>query len=160
MVRTGVTGRELLCPKGVRCASGKAYGVGRQRQRVPCVSWSMPKWRYMTSWDEKGLNHCSCSYTIHYCLNTSCCDSFILHFFPQGGLICRALLATTPHHNVHTFISLASPQAGQYGGQRVSFYVLKGQFTPKNQKYIAFFLPVLLFIHPQCFGVEFWRHWL
>ncbi|KAM3873019.1 lysosomal thioesterase PPT2-like [Diretmus argenteus] len=40
-----------------------------------------------------------------------------VHFlcFSQGGLICRALLATIPDHNVHTFISLSSPQAGQYG---------------------------------------------
>ncbi|XP_034030083.1 lysosomal thioesterase PPT2-like [Thalassophryne amazonica] len=35
--------------------------------------------------------------------------------FSQGGLICRALLSTVPHHNVDTFISLSSPQAGQYG---------------------------------------------
>ncbi|XP_062278248.1 lysosomal thioesterase PPT2-A-like [Scomber scombrus] len=35
--------------------------------------------------------------------------------FSQGGLICRALLSTTPNHNVHSFISLSSPQAGQYG---------------------------------------------
>ncbi|XP_071386073.1 lysosomal thioesterase PPT2-like [Centroberyx affinis] len=35
--------------------------------------------------------------------------------FSQGGLICRALLSTIPDHNVHTFISLSSPQAGQYG---------------------------------------------
>ncbi|XP_030826334.1 lysosomal thioesterase PPT2, partial [Camarhynchus parvulus] len=33
----------------------------------------------------------------------------------QGGLICRALLATTPDHNVRSFISLAAPQMGQYG---------------------------------------------
>ncbi|KAM9309181.1 lysosomal thioesterase PPT2-A-like [Pholidichthys leucotaenia] len=42
--------------------------------------------------------------------------------FSQGGLICRALLATTPDHNVDTFISLSSPQAGQYG---VTDYVTK-----------------------------------
>ncbi|XP_068616460.1 lysosomal thioesterase PPT2-A-like [Brachionichthys hirsutus] len=35
--------------------------------------------------------------------------------FSQGGLICRAFLATSPDHNVHTIISLASPQAGQFG---------------------------------------------
>ncbi|XP_028280894.1 lysosomal thioesterase PPT2-A-like isoform X1 [Parambassis ranga] len=45
-------------------------------------------------------------------------DGVHLLCFSQGGLICRALLATTPDHNVHTFISLSSPQAGQYGGQR------------------------------------------
>lgn len=36
---------------------------------------------------------------------------------PAGGLICRALLATMPDHNVHSFISLAAPQMGQYGGE-------------------------------------------
>uniref|UniRef100_A0A3P9N4K5 palmitoyl-CoA hydrolase n=1 Tax=Poecilia reticulata TaxID=8081 RepID=A0A3P9N4K5_POERE len=35
--------------------------------------------------------------------------------FSQGGLVCRAVLSTTPNHNVHTFISLSSPLAGQYG---------------------------------------------
>ncbi|XP_041649437.1 lysosomal thioesterase PPT2-like isoform X2 [Cheilinus undulatus] len=42
-------------------------------------------------------------------------DGVHLLCFSQGGLICRALLSTTPDHNVHTFISLSSPQAGQYG---------------------------------------------
>ncbi|XP_041799174.1 lysosomal thioesterase PPT2-like [Chelmon rostratus] len=42
-------------------------------------------------------------------------DGVNLLCFSQGGLICRALLSTTPDHNVHTFISLSSPQAGQYG---------------------------------------------
>ncbi|XP_053151577.1 lysosomal thioesterase PPT2 isoform X2 [Hemicordylus capensis] len=35
--------------------------------------------------------------------------------YSQGGLICRALLSTMPDHNVDTFISLSSPQMGQYG---------------------------------------------
>jgi hypothetical protein len=34
-----------------------------------------------------------------------------------GGLICRGILSTLPDHNVHSFISLSSPQAGQYGGK-------------------------------------------
>ncbi len=33
-----------------------------------------------------------------------------------GGLVCRGILETTPDHNVYTFISLSSPQAGQFGG--------------------------------------------
>ncbi len=33
-----------------------------------------------------------------------------------GGLVCRGILETTPDHNVHTFVSLSSPQAGQFGG--------------------------------------------
>ncbi|KAJ7985384.1 hypothetical protein DPEC_G00351500 [Dallia pectoralis] len=35
--------------------------------------------------------------------------------FSQGGLICRGLLSILPDHNVHNFISLSAPQAGQYG---------------------------------------------
>ncbi|KAF7653591.1 hypothetical protein LDENG_00081040 [Lucifuga dentata] len=42
-------------------------------------------------------------------------DGIHLLCFSQGGLLCRALLSTTPDHNVHSFISLSSPQAGQYG---------------------------------------------
>lgn len=33
-----------------------------------------------------------------------------------GGLVCRGILSTLSDHNVHSFISLSSPQAGQYGG--------------------------------------------
>ncbi|XP_068179264.1 lysosomal thioesterase PPT2-like [Antennarius striatus] len=42
-------------------------------------------------------------------------DGVHLLCFSQGGLICRAFLSTTPDHNVHTVISLSSPQAGQFG---------------------------------------------
>ncbi|XP_041843905.1 lysosomal thioesterase PPT2-A-like [Melanotaenia boesemani] len=42
-------------------------------------------------------------------------DGVHLLCFSQGGLICRAVLSTIPHHNVHTFIALSSPLAGQYG---------------------------------------------
>ncbi|XP_051852295.1 lysosomal thioesterase PPT2 isoform X2 [Antechinus flavipes] len=35
--------------------------------------------------------------------------------YSQGGLICRALLSVMDEHNVDTFISLSSPQMGQYG---------------------------------------------
>ncbi|XP_053744301.1 lysosomal thioesterase PPT2-A-like [Synchiropus splendidus] len=42
-------------------------------------------------------------------------DGVHLLCFSQGGLICRALLSTMPEHNVHSFIALSSPLAGQYG---------------------------------------------
>uniref|UniRef100_A0A8C6VFF7 palmitoyl-CoA hydrolase n=1 Tax=Naja naja TaxID=35670 RepID=A0A8C6VFF7_NAJNA len=42
-------------------------------------------------------------------------DGVHLYCYSQGGLICRALLSTMPDHNVDTFISLSSPQMGQYG---------------------------------------------
>lgn len=35
--------------------------------------------------------------------------------YSQGGLISRVILQTFPNHGVHNFISLSSPQAGQYG---------------------------------------------
>lgn len=35
--------------------------------------------------------------------------------YSQGGLLSRAILERFPEHNVHTFISLSSPQGGQYG---------------------------------------------
>lgn len=40
----------------------------------------------------------------------------IFFFVFAGGLVCRGILSTLPDHNVHSFISLSSPQAGQYGG--------------------------------------------
>jgi len=40
--------------------------------------------------------------------------------FSQGGLLCRAIIEMSgPRHNVDTFISLSSPQAGQYGDTQV-----------------------------------------
>ncbi|XP_044124427.1 LOW QUALITY PROTEIN: lysosomal thioesterase PPT2 [Bufo gargarizans] len=42
-------------------------------------------------------------------------DGVHLLCYSQGGLICRGLLETIPDHNVDTFISLSSPQMGQYG---------------------------------------------
>ncbi|XP_030013915.1 lysosomal thioesterase PPT2-like [Sphaeramia orbicularis] len=42
-------------------------------------------------------------------------DGIHLLCFSQGGLICRALLSTMADHNVHNFIALSSPLAGQYG---------------------------------------------
>ncbi|XP_076644025.1 palmitoyl-protein thioesterase 2 [Halictus rubicundus] len=35
--------------------------------------------------------------------------------YSQGGLLARAILQKFPEHNVRNFISLSSPQAGQYG---------------------------------------------
>lgn len=40
-----------------------------------------------------------------------------VHFigYSQGGLIARAVIQSLPEHNIQNFISLSSPQAGQYG---------------------------------------------
>lgn len=38
--------------------------------------------------------------------------------YSQGGLIARGMLETYgTEHNVRTFVSLSSPQGGQYGGK-------------------------------------------
>lgn len=42
--------------------------------------------------------------------------------FSQGGLICRAVLEQV-EHNVDTFISLSSPQSGQYGDTDYTKYL-------------------------------------
>ena len=47
--------------------------------------------------------------------------------YSQGGLVCRGIIETMPDLNVSTFVSLSSPQAGQYGGmftKRFSFICL------------------------------------
>ncbi|KAG7475056.1 lysosomal thioesterase PPT2-A-like [Solea senegalensis] len=63
-----------------------------------------PMWRQVTDF-RKAIDS----------IMTNAPDGIHLICFSQGGLICRALLSTTPSHNVHAFISLSSPQAGQYG---------------------------------------------
>nr|XP_016847329.1 PREDICTED: lysosomal thioesterase PPT2 isoform X1 [Anolis carolinensis] len=50
-----------------------------------------------------------------YPIMQNAADGVHLVCYSQGGLICRALLSTMPDHNVDTFISLSSPQMGQYG---------------------------------------------
>jgi palmitoyl-protein thioesterase len=42
-------------------------------------------------------------------------DGVNLLCYSQGGLVCRGILEKYDH-NVHTFISLSSPQGGQFGG--------------------------------------------
>ncbi|KAH0630508.1 hypothetical protein JD844_013578 [Phrynosoma platyrhinos] len=66
-----------------------------------------------------------------YPIMQNAADGVHLICYSQGGLICRALLSTTPDHNVDTFISLSSPQMGQYGAWkknllRISKLVLIG----------------------------------
>lgn len=40
----------------------------------------------------------------------------LISLFYAGGLTVRAILQTMDDHNVDSFISLSSPQMGQYGG--------------------------------------------
>ncbi|XP_064616130.1 lysosomal thioesterase PPT2-A-like [Liolophura sinensis] len=50
--------------------------------------------------------------------------------FSQGGLICRGVLSTIKH-NVISFVSLSSPQAGQYGDSNYLKYLFP-QYLKKN----------------------------
>nr|XP_033772086.1 lysosomal thioesterase PPT2 isoform X2 [Geotrypetes seraphini] len=50
-----------------------------------------------------------------YPIMQNAADGVHLLCYSQGGLICRGILETIPDHNVDTFISLSSPQMGQYG---------------------------------------------
>jgi len=49
-------------------------------------------------------------------------DVILFPGYSQGGLLARAAIQSLPDHNVKTFISLSSPQAGQYGSK----------FNPEN----------------------------
>ncbi|XP_030384807.1 lysosomal thioesterase PPT2 homolog [Scaptodrosophila lebanonensis] len=42
-------------------------------------------------------------------------EGIIVLGYSQGGLLARAAIQSLPDHNVKTFVSLSSPQAGQYG---------------------------------------------
>ncbi|XP_068151112.1 lysosomal thioesterase PPT2 homolog isoform X2 [Drosophila tropicalis] len=42
-------------------------------------------------------------------------EGIIFLGYSQGGILARAAIQSLPQHNVKTFISLSSPQAGQYG---------------------------------------------
>ncbi|CAH1984567.1 unnamed protein product [Acanthoscelides obtectus] len=42
--------------------------------------------------------------------------------YSQGALLGRTLLQANPDHNIHRYISLSGPQAGQYGTQFLHFY--------------------------------------
>ncbi|XP_037814090.1 lysosomal thioesterase PPT2 homolog [Lucilia sericata] len=42
-------------------------------------------------------------------------EGIIVIGYSQGGLLARATIQSMPNHNVKVFISLSSPQAGQYG---------------------------------------------
>lgn len=37
--------------------------------------------------------------------------------YSQGGLVCRGMIESLSDLNVATFVSLSSPQGGQYGGR-------------------------------------------
>lgn len=45
--------------------------------------------------------------------------------YSQGALLSRTILQAYPEHNVHNFISLSGPQAGQYGSKKLTLIYLK-----------------------------------
>ncbi|XP_023665646.1 lysosomal thioesterase PPT2 [Paramormyrops kingsleyae] len=62
-----------------------------------------------------------------------------VHFicYSQGGLVCRGILSTLPDHNVHSFISLSAPQAGQYGDTDYLKYLFP-QFVKSNLYHLCY----------------------
>ncbi|XP_071383601.1 lysosomal thioesterase PPT2 [Centroberyx affinis] len=62
-----------------------------------------------------------------------------VHFicYSQGGLICRGILSTLSDHNVQSFISLSSPQAGQYGDTDYLKYLFP-QFVKSNLYHVCY----------------------
>ncbi|XP_003704313.1 palmitoyl-protein thioesterase 2 [Megachile rotundata] len=70
------------------------------------AGWSSlePMWRQV---EEIGMDVLS--------IGTAFPEGIHLIGYSQGGLLARAILQRFPDHNVRNFISLSSPQAGQYG---------------------------------------------
>ncbi|XP_048849384.1 lysosomal thioesterase PPT2 [Brienomyrus brachyistius] len=62
-----------------------------------------------------------------------------VHFicYSQGGLVCRGILSILPDHNVHSFISLSAPQAGQYGDTDYLKYLFP-QFVKSNLYHLCY----------------------
>ncbi|XP_028656840.1 lysosomal thioesterase PPT2-A-like isoform X1 [Erpetoichthys calabaricus] len=58
-----------------------------------------------------------------YPIMQNAADGVHLICYSQGGLVCRGILSVLPDHNVDSFISLSSPQAGQYGDTSYLKYV-------------------------------------
>lgn len=53
-------------------------------------------------------------------------DGYNLLCFSQGGLLCRAFIQSQDKHRVRNFISLSSPQGGQYGNTvYIHFHIIK-----------------------------------
>jgi palmitoyl-protein thioesterase len=40
----------------------------------------------------------------------------MINIMITGGIMARGMIETMSDHNVNTFVSLSSPQMGQYGG--------------------------------------------
>ena len=62
----------------------------------------------------------------------------------SGGLICRGFLEAYPDHNVRTFISLSSPQAGQFGGWTIIHFIFTvhhHSYYLADTDYLKFFFP-------------------
>ncbi|XP_026086023.1 lysosomal thioesterase PPT2 isoform X1 [Carassius auratus] len=64
-------------------------------------------------------------------------DGVHLICYSQGGLVCRGILSTLPDHNVHSFISLSAPQAGQYGDTDYLKYLFP-QFVKSNLYHVCY----------------------
>ncbi|XP_051949400.1 lysosomal thioesterase PPT2-A-like isoform X3 [Xyrauchen texanus] len=72
-----------------------------------------------------------------YPIMQNAADGIHLICYSQGGLVCRGILSTLPDHNVHSFISLSSPQAGQYGDTDYLKYLFP-QFVKSNLYHVCY----------------------
>merc|ERR1711916_92261 len=60
--------------------------------------------------------------------------------FSQGNIICRALLQTLDNHNVHTYVSMAGPHAGQFGITSFLHFLPFHNLT-REEAYLLFYTP-------------------
>lgn len=68
--------------------------------------------------------------------------------YSQGGLLARAILETHADHNVKKFISLSSPQAGQFGSKCRDYFISQSDSALKFTFYFSISAAFLHLIFP------------
>ncbi|XP_017274961.1 lysosomal thioesterase PPT2 isoform X2 [Kryptolebias marmoratus] len=71
-----------------------------------------------------------------YPIMQNAADGVNLICYSQGGLVCRGILSTLSDHNVHSFISLSAPQAGQYGD--TDYFKIFPHFVKTNLYHLCY----------------------
>ncbi|TRY65733.1 hypothetical protein DNTS_005574 [Danionella cerebrum] len=72
-----------------------------------------------------------------YPIMQNAADGIHIICYSQGGLVCRGILSILPDHNVHSFISLSAPQAGQYGDTDYLKYLFP-EFVKSNVYHVCY----------------------
>lgn len=85
-----------------------------QMHGIRLRNWARILWKYVEGIRRAYICWVGSNNWYVYCVSL---HSILILGYSQGGLLSRAMLENLPDHNVKHFISLSSPQAGQYGSE-------------------------------------------